>query len=78
MMISLDQKAKTKYAFDLQYEKRANKYRQSKLPKALQEIDEEQRMKLPLMSYLGTDAGFRLGLVGLRNIGNTCYLNSII
>ena len=41
-------------------------------------MEESERLAIDLKTYLSGNPEYRAGLVGLKNMGNTCYLNSMI
>ena len=41
-------------------------------------MEESERFSKALGTYLSANSDCRAGLVGLKNMGNTCYLNSMI
>ena len=76
-MITLDPEAKIKYAFLPIKEQRAKLYRKTRLTPEFQSKSDSDKMIVPLKQYLRY-SNSRQGLVGFKNIGNTCFMASIL
>ena len=69
---------KNQFAFSPQVESRAEK-KASKLPIAFQQLSEEQRLGISLSEFFSMlDQRTKMGVCGLSNLGNTCFMNSVV
>lgn len=65
------------YVFNPTSEKRQKVNQGSRLPEAYAAVSEKERMLLPLDKFF-EDPKSTLGLTGLQNLGNTCFMSCVL